>query len=396
LIPEVRAAFNDAVSPQRQRQVMDRMRERIGGEVPFRIAESPLFLPRPLLDEMDRASQEILTALQAHHEYRRVADAVIPREWLYPREDDHPLFVCFDYALANGGGRVVPRLTEFQGFPSLTAFQYYLSRDFRDVYALPETLAFLGEGLADEGFRELFRAAVLGSHAPENVVLLDVSPWQQGTWPDFRLTERLCPGIAVRCPSDLRRSGRELFYEKDGRAIRVKRIFNRVIWSDLARLEADLDWTFHEDLDFEWAGHPNWFFRYSKLALPWIDHPAVPKAQILDRDGRWPGDLRPYVLKPLFGFSGRGVVLDVTRDVLDAIPAGERKDYILQEKFAYADVIPGPGFAIRSEVRLMYVWLDRPRLVALLPRMSRGRLMGCDANRTEPWTGHGVAFWPAQ
>jgi hypothetical protein len=396
VIPEIRAAFNAAVSPERQRLVLDRMRERIGGEVPFRIAEAPLFLPRPLLDAMDRASLEILAALSAHRDYRRAADAIIPRERLYPREDDHPLFVCFDYALAEAGDRVAPRLTEFQGFPSLTAFQYYLSRDFRDVYALPGTLTFLGDGLADEGFRELFRAAVLGSHAPENVVLLDVSPWQQGTWPDFRLTERLCPGIAVRCPSDLRRNGRGLFYEKDGRAIPVKRVFNRVIWSDLDRLERDLGWSFHDELDFEWAGHPNWFFRYSKLALPWIEHPAVPKTRILDREGHGPADLERCVLKPLFGFSGRGVVLDVTRDVLDAIPVEQREDYILQEKFQYADVIAGPDFAVRSEVRLMYVWLDRPRLVGLLPRMSRGRLMGCDANRTEPWTGHGAAFWPAK
>ena len=66
------------------------------------------------------------------------------------------------------------------------------------------------------------------------------------------------------------------------------------------------------------------------------------------------------------------------------------------ERFEYADVIVGPEFSVRSEVRLMYVWLDRPRLAGLLPRMSRGRLMGCDANRTDPWTGHGVAFWPAK
>lgn len=394
MIPEARAALNAVVSPERHRQVMERMRERIGGEIPFRIAESPLVVPRPLLDEMDAASRELIAALQSNHDYRRAADATIPGALLYPREDAHPLFACFDYALADVGGRVAPRLTEFQGFPSLMAFQYYLSRDFRDVYGVPEALTFIGGGLGDDGFRALFRAALLGGHAPEDVVLLEVDPWGQGTWPDFRLTERLCPGIAVRCPTDLARRGRTLFYEKDGRAIPVKRIFNRVIWSDLERIQARLGWSFHDDLDFEWAGHPNWFFRYSKLALPWLDHPAVPRARILDRDGRWPPDLHRYVLKPLFSFSGRGVVLDVTREILDAIPAGERADYILQEKFEYADAIVGPEFTVRSEVRLMYVWLDSPRLVGLLPRMSRGRLMGCDANRTDPWTGHGVAFWP--
>src|SRR5687767_6668817 len=123
---------------------MDRMRERIGAEVPFRIAESPLFVPRPLLDDMDRASREILAALQRDEAYRSAADTLIPPALLYPREDAHPLFACFDYALADAGGRVVPRLTEFQGFPSLTAFQYYLSRDFRDVYELPDELTFLG------------------------------------------------------------------------------------------------------------------------------------------------------------------------------------------------------------------------------------------------------------
>ena len=370
------------------------MHARIGGEIPFRIAESPLVVPRALFEEMDRAAREILAAVQANADYRRAADAAIPRALLYPREDAHPLFACVDFALADVDGRVAPRLTEFQGFPSLAAFQYALARDFHDVYALPEALVFLEESEAE--FRRHFHRALMGDHAPEHVVLLDVDPWQQGTWPDFRLTELLFPGLAVRDPRELRRSGRALFYVRDGSAIPVRRIFNRVIWSDLARIERDLQWSFHDDLDFEWAGHPNWFFRYSKLALPWLDHPAVPKSRILDREGRRPDDLSRFVLKPLFGFSGRGVVLDVTREVLDAIPPGDRHGYLLQEKFEYADVIAGPDFTVRSEVRLMYVWLDRLRLVGLLPRMSRGRLMGCDANKTDPWTGHGVAFWPAR
>jgi hypothetical protein len=32
---------------------------------------------------------------------------------------------------------------------------------------------------------------------------------------------------------------------------------------------------FRDDLEVEWAGHPNWFFRLSKFSLPYLHHPAV-------------------------------------------------------------------------------------------------------------------------
>lgn len=65
-----------------------------------------------------------------------------------------------------------------------------------------------------------------------------------------------------------------------------------------------------------------------------------------------------------------------------------------RERFEYANVLAGPEGPIRAEVQLIYIWLDQPVLVGLMPRMSAGRMMGCAFNRTEPWTGHGVAFWP--
>ena len=40
---------------------------------------------------------------------------------------------------------------------------------------------------------------------------------------------------------------------------------------------------FRDDLDVEWAGHPNWFFRLSKFSLPYLHHPAVPRTRFLDR-----------------------------------------------------------------------------------------------------------------
>jgi hypothetical protein len=39
----------------------------------------------------------------------------------------------------------------------------------------------------------------------------------------------------------------------------VKRIYNRVIFDELDRTDLKLDFSFSDDLDVEWAGHPNWF-----------------------------------------------------------------------------------------------------------------------------------------
>ena len=194
--------------------------------------------------------------------------------------------------------------------------------------------------------------------------------------------------------TELHRRGRRLFYAHDGREVPIERIFNRVVWEDQAAHEGAMRVSLQDDLEVEWAGHPNWFFRHSKLSLPFLRHSNVPNTVFLDELPRLPADLENYVLKPLFSFSGKGLRLDLDRATLDAIPVSERAQYILQEKFHYADVIEAPEGRVRCEVRLMYVWLERLMCVTTLPRMSRGRVMGTAFNRSDPWTGHGIAFFP--
>jgi hypothetical protein len=83
---------------------------------------------------------------------------------------------------------------------------------------------------------------------------------------------------------------------------------------------------FRDDLDVEWAGHPNWFFRMSKFSLPFLSHPTVPRSWLLDESGQYGNDLSRFVLKPLFSFAGAGVKLNVTQADLDSIPASERSN----------------------------------------------------------------------
>jgi len=368
-----RQRFNRGYSEDAFLRVLRAVEDEIGGPIPFRLAESPIFLPGALVDEMRQATEAILAEIFAHPEYADRVRRHVPPEAFLPTTSAHPPFVQCDFALAEGdSGRVVPRVIEIQGFPSLYAFQHALSRAYLEAFALTSELSFLGRGLDEAGFLALLKQAVLGGHDPETVALVDVHPWAQGTWPDFRLTQKLLPGLAVVSATEILRRGERLFYRAGDREVKIARIFNRLVW----------------------AGEPGWFFRLSKLVLPLVSHPSIPRSYFLDEHPVREADLHRYVLKPLFSFAGRGLVLDLDEQALAAIPEAERASWVLQEKVRYADVLKTPdGSRVRCEVRLMFLWLDRPVHVLVLPRFSRGRLMGCAFNTTDPWTGHGVGFW---
>ena len=108
--------------------------------------------------------------------------------------------------------------------------------------------------------------------------------------------------------------------------------------------------------DVEWVPHPNWFYRISKFTLPFIQNPYVPQTYFLNELKQMPADLENYVLKPLFSFAGMGVVIDVTKEDIDAVKDPE--NWILQKKVKYADVIETPDGPAKAEIRLFYFWKD--------------------------------------
>ncbi len=138
-----------------------------------------------------------------------------------------------------------------------------------------------------------------------------------------------------------KKRGSKLYYERDGREVEIRRIYNRAIVDELERrgISAPFDW--RDDLDVEWAGHPNFYFRVSKFAIPYLRHPSVPRTIFLDRVTELPEDLAQWVLKPLYSFAGLGVVIGPAREEVDAIPAEQRGNFILQERvhFTYADFV---------------------------------------------------------
>jgi hypothetical protein len=112
-----------------------------------------------------------------------------------------------------------------------------------------------------------------------------------------------------------------------------------------------------------------------------------------------PPRLSEYVLKPLFSFAGRGVIVDVDAAALEAIPRAARRDWLLMEKVDYApDLIAPDGAGVKVELRILCLRPDgAPSLVPAIElcRLSRGKMHGVDFNKGLDWVGSSVAIWPA-
>ena len=108
-----------------------------------------------------------------------------------------------------------------------------------------------------------------------------------------------------------------------------------------------------------------------------------------------PRDNQNYLLKPLYSFAGVGIKFAPTQADLDAIPADQRHNYILQERMRFEPVIQTPHGPTQMETRMMFVWPEGGELTPVLPlvRMGRGMMMGVDHNRNLEWVGGSAALW---
>jgi hypothetical protein len=384
MIPELRRWFNDNFTPAKYSAFLRDIEQGTGCSVRFRNSETPVFLPRELADRMSRYGAELIHQLVDSPEYRAASQRSVPEQYRVPREDSRPLFIQVDFGLT---AELEPKLVEIQGFPSLYAYQPFLADAYNRAYGPPRDLTAFLPGTDTESYTLLLRRAIVGNHDPAHVVLLEIDPYNQKTLADFLLTEKLL-GIRIADISQVEKRGRKLYHA----GVPVERIYNRAIVDELLRKGVQPGFDFRDDLDVEWAGHPNWYFRISKFSLPFLRHCSVPKTCFLDQLERWPSDLDNWVLKPLYSFAGLGVKVGPSKADLDEIT--NRSQFILQERVDFAPLIETPHGLTKAEFRIMYIWVDELTPVTTIVRMGRGKMMGVDHNRDMEWVGGSVAFTP--
>ncbi len=401
MIPAVRQAYNAAFTDARYAAFMRDLTKTMYWPVDFRVAESPFFLDEQAAGELVRAADDIIAQLSTPA-FRQHAKTAIPKGLEVPKENPFPEFLCVDFALCKddrpdgqASGKILPQLIELQGFPTVACWQVLLAQAYRHHFPeIPAGFTTYFGGLDEEGYLSALREAMLGEFMPENVVLLEIEPAKQKTAVDFACTHSYL-GVRPMCVTKVVKRGRQLFYFSGGREVPIHRVFNRVIFDELLRKKPAMKFSFHDDLDVQWAGHPNWYFRISKHTLPFLQSPYVPECHFVSQLRKIPTDLENYVCKPLYSFAGLGVDITPTKESIAAIP--NPAEWLLQRKVAYAPIMETPDGPAKVEVRLIFAGdgSQMPKLVNNLARLTKGAMHGVDFNKGRTWVGASCAFHPA-
>jgi hypothetical protein len=395
MIPGIRSLYNEAFSPEMYQAFLKELHGVYPGAIEFRVAETPVFIPRELGALMKDTCSYIIEQICAP-DFIQKTDAAIPRGEKIGGEIGHPHFLAFDFGICmDADGKPVPRLIEMQGFPTLFGFQALYPEILEKHVRIPEGFSHYFGGLDQAAYLNILKQVIVGEHDPEEVILLEIDPDHQKTRVDFYATRDYL-GIRPVCITQLIGEGDRIYYKYEGRRIRVRRIYNRLIFDELNQRKAELGTIL--DLtagwDVTWVTHPDWFYRISKYTLPFLQHPCIPDTRFLHECSELPRNLTDFVLKPLFSFAGQGVVIDITPE--DIAIVQDPSHWILQRKERYADIIQTPDGPAKVEIRLMYVWKDgdaRPTLVTNLARISKGKMVGVRYNQDKTWVGGSVAYF---
>lgn len=395
--PIQRQQYNSLYTPEKYAAFQRTMAEVFGEASTFRLAETPVFVPAYLKEKLLRGVEDISKVL-TRPDFLTKSAAAIPPHLVVPNEDPHTVFLQLDFGICRDEhGGLTPQLIEMQGFPSLYFFQHALAQAFRQHFDIPADWTHLFGGLNEESYIELLREIIVGNSRPEHTILLEVEPEKQNTRIDFHGTRKLI-GVPSVCLSQIKKEGRDLYYiNEQGKKVAIERIYNRIIFDELEK-RADLprEWNMLDEVNAQWVGHPNWFFRISKHSLPFIQSDFVPETHFLHELKSIPADLENWVLKPLFSFSGQGVQINITEQDIQAVD--DPSNYILQRKVAYMPAIetPDPDDPVKCEIRMMLLWKpgwDAPRLVNNLVRLSKGEMVGVRYNKGKEWVGASVGFF---
>jgi hypothetical protein len=388
MVEKFRKQFNTEFSVEKYQQFQDDIASDFDYLPTFRMAETPFFISNELKNQLIEGCNDVINLIQ-QNDFNELTERALELNTKVPNQDNHTTFLAIDFGICEEDGKTIPKLIEVQGFPSLYNYQYILYEKFKKYFPFIEALTPFINDISGDEYLKIISEAICNNHPTENVILLEIEPEKQNTKIDFYYCKRDI-GIPIVCVTEVTKKNNQLFYkDQNGKEVLIKRIYNRVIFDELElRTDLNLNFSFSDTLDIEWAGHPNWFFRISKYILPILKGKYFIDTTLLSELKEIPPDLENYVLKPLFSFSGTGVVFHVTPQDIENVV--DKDLYILQKKVHYKPIVQSPDGLVKAEVRVLCVWQkneEKPTLLCNLVRLSRGEMIGVKFNKDKDWVG---------
>ncbi|MEY4049392.1 MAG: hypothetical protein RL262_226 [Bacteroidota bacterium] len=421
MIASIRQKFNAAFTEVSYQNYLAFLNTPFPGALDFSVAETPIFIDKAFTEKMLATGDYVNQVIQSDR-FNSITEPSLKNIPVFPNETALPKCIVMDFAIAtNEQNELVPALIELQGFPSLFAYELLQDECIRKTYTIPEGYSPYLNGYNKEKYmlhlESILKADTLIDtkknlntnnrnisdstkdtlkHSNKHIVLLEILPHQQKTRIDFYCTEKYF-NIPIVCITEIFVEENHLFYEREGKKIKIDRIYNRIVLDELKNQTEEIQdkgallWS---NLDIEWVSHPHHFFRISKFLLPFLKHTYIPKAQFLDQLTTIPTALDKYILKPLFSFAGQGVIIDISADDISNIK--DPSAWILQEKVEYANCIETPTGPAKAELRLFYFWDEsKQQYIATmnLARLSKGKMIGVDYNKNKQWVGGSLAYF---
>ena len=156
-----------------------------------KVCETPVFLGRDFINKLTTAAQE-MAAQCMNPDTLKELDKAVPDKFRVPNVPEKPPFLIVDFAITRDEqtGGLKPQLIELQACSSVMAYLADAALLYKDIYRLDKDYTPFPAHKGEKDFKRALQKAVLGTHDPKNVVLLEIEPEKQKTKFDFLATQK--------------------------------------------------------------------------------------------------------------------------------------------------------------------------------------------------------------
>src|SRR5687768_16962237 len=161
MVPELRKAFNKNFTKEKYNAFLQDLHNVYPGQIEFRVAETPIFIPGDFTQKMLHACERIVDII-ADPGFKQLTKNAIPENLQVPAENNHSHFIAFDFGICiNEMGEYEPQLIEMQGFPSLFAYEVLLPEVFNKHFPVSPGYDSYLEGHNKESYLRLLKEIIV-------------------------------------------------------------------------------------------------------------------------------------------------------------------------------------------------------------------------------------------